>query len=95
MLHIIFLENRKYVNKNNIIPNCPWYVSVFYTICGYFWIRKCSFHYENLPMQYTEIFFSCKKLKFHQKNIDIFLIFAQNTGCGYSLELPRRGGSNV
>ena len=24
----------------------------------------------------------------------IFLIFAQNTDCGYSLEPPRRGGSN-
>ena len=26
---------------------------------------------------------------------DIFLIFAQNIDCGYSLEPPRRGGSNV
>ena len=25
---------------------------------------------------------------------DIFLIFAQNIDCGYTLELPRRGGSN-
>ena len=28
------------------------------------------------------------------KNCDIFLIFAQNIDCGYSLEPPRRGGSN-
>ena len=26
---------------------------------------------------------------------DIFLIFAQNIDCGYTLEPPRRGGSNV
>ena len=26
--------------------------------------------------------------------LDIFLIFAQNIDCGYTLEPPRRGGSN-
>ena len=28
------------------------------------------------------------------KTFDIFLIFAQNIDCGYTLEPPRRGGSN-
>ena len=28
------------------------------------------------------------------KILDIFLIFAQNIGCRYTLEPPRRGGSN-
>ena len=51
-------------------------------------------HYENLPMQYTEIFSFCKNKKIHRKNFDIFLIFAQNKDCGYTLEPPRRGGSN-
>ena len=32
---------------------------------------------------------------FQQKNLDIFLIFAQNIDCGYTLEPPHRGGSNV
>ena len=31
---------------------------------------------------------------FQIKNSDIFHISAQNTDCGYSLEPPRRGGSN-
>ena len=31
---------------------------------------------------------------FSDKNSDIFLISAQNIDCGYSLEPPRRGGSN-
>ena len=31
---------------------------------------------------------------FHKKSFDIFLIFAQNIDCGYTLETPRRGGSN-
>ena len=48
-----------------------------------------QFHYENLPMQYTEIFFGCKNENFHWKKIDIFLIFAQNIDCGYTLEPPR------
>ena len=47
-------------------------------------------HYENLPMQYTEI----KISKISLDVFDIFLIFAQNIDCGYSLEPPRRGGSN-
>ena len=41
-------------------------------------------------MQYTAIFIAIKK----QKKFDIFLIFAQNIDCGYTLEPPRRGGSN-
>ena len=51
-------------------------------------------HYENLPMQYTEIF-ELEKLKLSADFfIFCFLIFAQNIDCGYTLELPRRGGSN-
>ena len=53
-----------------------------------------AFHYENLPMQYTEIYKVLKNEKFQYKNFDIFLIFAQNIDCGYTLEPPRRGGSN-
>ena len=47
-----------------------------------------------MSMQYTEIFKNVKNENFHQKNLDIFLIFAQNIDCGYTLEPPRRGGSN-
>ena len=35
-----------------------------------------------------------KTEKFQTKNSDIFHISAQNIDCGYSLEPPRRGGSN-
>ena len=50
--------------------------------------------YENLPMQYTEIFSGEKIEKFLWKIFDFFLIFAQNIDCGYSLEPPQRGSSN-
>ena len=39
-------------------------------------------------------FLSLKTEKIQLKNVDIFLIFAQNIDCGYTLEPPRRGGSN-
>ena len=35
-----------------------------------------------------------KDENFQIKNSDIFHISAQNIDCGYSLEPPRRGGSN-
>ena len=35
-----------------------------------------------------------KEETFRIKNSDIFHISAQNVDCGYSLEPPRRGGSN-
>ena len=38
--------------------------------------------------------FTTKKRKFSDKSSDIFHISAQNIDGGYSLELPRRGGSN-
>ena len=42
----------------------------------------------------TENFTTKKMAIFHIKYSDIFHISAQNIDCGYSLEPPRRGGSN-
>ena len=44
--------------------------------------------------KYVENFTSKKTEKVLDKNSDIFHISAQNIDCGYSLEPPRRGGSN-
>ena len=46
-------------------------------------------------MQHTVIFSPVKIENFHESIFDIFLIFAQNIDCGYTLEQPRRSGSNV
>ena len=52
-------------------------------------------HYENTPIQIYEKISPLKIENFQiKKNSDIFHIPAQNTDCGYSLEPPRRGGSN-
>ena len=45
--------------------------------------------------KYTKNFTTKKSPEnFQIKNSDIFQISAQNIDCGYSLEPPRRGGSN-
>ena len=50
-------------------------------------------NYENTPFKYIGNFTN-KNWKFSDKNSDILHISAQNIDCGYSLEPPRRGGSN-
>ena len=61
---------------------CPWY--------RYFYF----FHYENIPIQVYRNFTTKTMKNFQIKNSEIFHISAQNIDCGYSLEPPRRGGSN-
>ena len=56
------------------------------TVCGKTITKTCLFKYTKK--------FKTKNEKFQMKNSDIFLISAQNIDCGYSLEPPRRGGSN-
>ena len=47
-----------------------------------------------MSVQYTAIFHGCKNDNFQMKFFDIFLIFAPNIDCGYTLEPPHSGGSN-
>ena len=49
-------------------------------------------HYENLTMQYN--FFQLLKIENSNEKTDTFNIIVQNIHCGYTLEPPRRGGSN-
>ena len=51
-------------------------------------------HYKNTPIQIYGQFHLQNLKKIQIKNFDIFRILAQNIDCGYSLEPPRRGGSN-
>ena len=53
-----------------------------------------SRNYENMPIQIYWKFHHQNTQDFSDKNSDIFHISAQNIDCGYSLEPPRRGGSN-
>ena len=56
--------------------------------------RTSQYHYENTPIQIYRKFQLEKLENFLIKNSDLFHISAQNIDCGYSLEPPRRGGSN-
>ena len=57
-------------------------------------IKNKNMHYENMPIQMYWKFYHQNMKNFQIKNSDIFHISAQNIDCGYSLEPPRRGGSN-
>ena len=82
-------EHRSYVAGKLIVP---YKLTMYYS-----WNcnsqRIISVHYENLPMQNTEIFSVAKMENFIGKN-DFSNIFALNIHCGYKLEPPLRGRSN-
>ena len=64
---------------------------------AYFGYATHYLHYTLRKHAYSNILkiLSQKKNEtFQIKNSDIFQISAQNIDCGYSLEPPRRGGSN-
>ena len=46
-----------------------------------------------MPLKCIEFSEAVKIGNFQQKILHIFLIFAQNIDCGYTVEPPRRGGS--
>ena len=58
------------------------------------WVKELEPYYENTPIQIYWKFYSQKRKKIQIKNSVYFHISAQNIDCGYSLEPPRRGGSN-
>ena len=62
------------------------YISIINTLYFY----KTSLHYANMSVQYTALFHGCENDNFLMKIFDIFLIFAQNIDCGYSLEPPQQ-----
>ena len=52
-------------------------------------VEKRYIHNENTPMQLTAIIHARINDYFHLKIFDLFLIFAQNIDCGYTLEPPQ------
>ena len=55
---------------------------------------KFRTQHENTPIQIYWKFYNQKRENFQITKSDIFHISAQNVDCGYSIEPPRRGGSN-
>ena len=86
--HILFLFNfeQKIPEANSEDPaQTPHYAVSGSALFSY--VPKV--HYENTPIRYTVRFQGCKNNYFQMKNCDIFLIFAQNIDCGYTLEPPQ------
>ena len=77
-----------------------WCKELFREITRVFlWQRNCVIRLYSFTLReqaYSNILkiLPTTKWKFSDKNFDVFHISAQNIDCGYSLEPPRRGGSN-
>ena len=78
---------------------CIWHCHVFVkNMATHLWRQlhkasTCIDITKTRPCNKQRFFLALKIENFQLKNVDIFLIFAQNIDCGYSLEPPRRGGS--
>ena len=78
MIHVYIC----WISKYEIVSNCTDKNS--FNLNSTLTLRKHAINSD---------FKSCKKT-FKWKILDIFLNFAQNIDCKYTLEPPRRGGSN-
>ena len=73
------LKNKEFISKDVYSPFVEYY----------------NFHITKTRLfKYIENFTS-ENWKFSEKKSDMFHISVQNIDCGYSLEPPRRGGSNM
>ena len=75
---------------SNLYQQSIYVLSTEYTFSG----RKNHYVLRKLAHAIYRDFLAVKNENFQQKKFDIFLIFAQNIDCGYTLELPQRGSSN-
>ena len=83
------LNQRSSLNNSNL----PIRATILFTKVITALTSLCNIITKTCLFKYTEKI-TTKKWKFSDKNSDIFHISAQNIDCGYSLEPPRRGGSN-
>ena len=74
----VLMSQLKFVHTQTTVKDCMWII----------FIKKTRL------FKYNENLNTKTKKKMQIKKSDNFHISAQNIGCGYSLELPRRGGSN-
>ena len=94
-----WLENKfesSTVNELSVFESLRFYCSIAVVLSAGMKRVNCIHYvyYENMPIQIYRKF-HLQKLKISDKKTsDIFHISAQNIDCGYSLEPPRRGGSN-
>ena len=71
------------------------YIKLYNYLLIYDFIFSCQHITKTRLFKYIEKFTSKNWKKIQIKNSDISHVSAQNIDCGYSLEPPRQGGSNV
>ena len=98
---IFLLDNVLQVHQNSLvvpirlIAQINTYTAFFFTFYLFSsYTGFISYHYKNTPIQIYRKFLLQKIKIFRYKNYIIFHISARNIDCWYSLEPPRRGGSN-
>ena len=84
---------------NPVIRHCLCMWILVYTVCSSLFVRILMVNKVMRFITKTRLFkyiekFTSKNWKLPDKYSDIFHIYAQNINCRYSLEPPRRGGSN-
>ena len=72
-----------------LIANCQQSAITLVSIPFWSMFVDCTNTLRNMSVQYTAIFHGCKNDNFQMKIFNIFLIFAQNIDCGYTLEPPQ------
>ena len=82
--HIIY----NLVKQTKICVIVPGTSNLKFQACSKRWLLRKRAYSKYIEKSTT------KNWKFSDKNFVIFHISAQNIHCGYSLEPPRRGGSN-
>ena len=92
-------ENIQEQNARQDIRCCMLIINgskvIFYRVLIFFFCCKPYIvHYENTPIQiYRKFYLQTLKI-FRYKSLLFFIFLLKNIDCGYSLEPPRRGGSN-
>ena len=89
---MVSLLSLKSKTKSTVCGSIP-VTDIFFLIIRFY---LCAYVLSLRKHTYSNIYkiLSPKTENFQIKNSDIFHISAQNIDCGYSLEPPRRGGSN-
>ena len=86
---VTFGKCHNFVQQAEIRKKVPYNSEDFRLISNNNEFLSFRIHYANTPMQYTAIFHCCKNVNFQMIFFNIFLFFAQNIDCGYTLEPPQ------
>ena len=89
MFLIVALMHPMFCTKTSNLCQCSITEQIYHLI-----VKHQNIALRKLVHAIYRDFLALKNENFQLKNSDIFLIFAQNIDCGYTLEPPRRGGSN-